>query len=389
MKVVVTGLGAVSPVGRDVESLWCAARDGRSGLRPITRFPTDGFLTNLGGEIHGAFPGDPRDWVFSFAREACRQAVEGSGLPIQNPRRVGIAMGTTLGAKGYADAFMREAVLPGGKPPRLSLYHGLAGRLADDLGLEGCCVTFDVACASSIHAVGWGFEMIRRGRMDAMIVGGTDTLSPFVFAGFHSLQALSAGVVRPFDARRDGMLIGEGSGILVLEREDLARDRRAEIRAEIRGWGFMEDATHLTAPDRTGGGMTRTIRHALDDAEMNPGEIGYVSAHGTATRYNDRMEALALRQALGEAARTIPVSSTKAVTGHCLGASAAVETLIAIRALEEQVVPPTLNHETPDPECDLDCVPNRARPHRFRSFLKLAAGFGGQNGALIASAYER
>ena len=246
-------------------------------------------------------------------------------------------------------------------------------------------MTFNAACASSIHAIGYALDRIRSGRADVMIAGGADYLSRFVFSGFHALQALATEAMRPFDARRDGMLIGDGAAILVLEREDRARRRGALISAETRGWGFMEDAHDLTAPDPAAGGMIRTIRQALDDARMEPSDVGYVSAHGTATPLNDVAESRAIREAIGP---HVPVSSVKPVFGHCLGASAAVETVVSIRALEAQILPPTLNHEHPDPECGLDCVPNQARPHRFHAFLKLAAGFGGQNGALLVSRYH-
>ncbi len=385
MKVVVTGLGCVSSVGGGVDALWQAAVEGRSMLRPIKRFSTEGFVTNMGGEVPDSFPGSLGNWVYEFAKEACRQAVSSSGIRIEDPHRVGVAVGSTLGGKTYADEFVRGHVQPGPPLPGLSLYHSIAGCLADELQIEGPCMTFNVACASSVHAIGYGMEMIRRGRADVMIVGGADHLSRWVFAGFHCLNALTSDCIRPFDVSRDGLLIGDGSGILILEREDRACARGAEILAELRGWGFMEDAVHMTRPDPSGSGMARTICHALQDARMDSSELGYVNAHGTATPSNDAMEARAIRETLGD---ETPVSSTKPITGHCLGASAAVESIIAIRALKEQTLPPTLNHERPDPEATFDVVPGRARPHKFRAFLKLAAGFGGQNGALIFSSYD-
>jgi 3-oxoacyl-[acyl-carrier-protein] synthase II len=382
MSAVITGMGVVSPAGSSMEELWTAVVNGTSGFRKISRFDTDGFYTNLGAEASPKTESE-ETLVVDFARRACRDAVSDSGITIDNPDRVGVALGTTLGSKGAADSFVRGTLDTNGNPSRLSLYHNIAGAIADDLEITGPCMTFDVACASSLHAVGYGMELIRRGRADIMIVGGADQLSPFVFSGFHSLQALAHDVMRPFDRRRDGMLIGEGAALLVLENENHARKRGARIHARVRGWGFMEDATHLTAPDRTGSGMARTIRHALDDAEMNPEDIGYISAHGTATKFNDRMESLAIRTAFNGTGETVPVSSIKPVLGHCLGASGAIETVASIRAMQEDTVPPTLNHEEPDPEITINCISGEAKNHSFRSFLKLAAGFGGQNGALI------
>lgn len=379
MSVVVTGLGVVCSAGTNTDTLWTSVSEGRSSFRPIRRFSTDGFAVHRGAEVPGDEPGPDPERLFRFLRNAAKQAVGTSTL---NPKRTGICLGTTQAGIEYAERLLEESPIPT-FPAFRSLYHTPAQMLADELHLEGPCLTFNVACASALHAVAYAFERLEAGEVDAMIVGGVDVLSPFVFAGFHALQALSRTEVRPFDLHRDGMLLGEGAGVLLLERTEVARQRGVPVLAHIRGWGMMEDATHLTTPDPTGTGMARSIRQAMQIAGISEDEIGYIHAHGTGTRYNDRSEVRAIRTVFGAKASRIPMSSTKGVTGHCLGASAALETIIGILALHHQIVPPTAGYQTPDPECDLDFVPGRARAHRFKSFLKLAAGFGGQNGALV------
>ncbi|MGE5189096.1 MAG: beta-ketoacyl-ACP synthase II [Gemmatimonadota bacterium] len=404
-RVVVTGLGAVTPLGVGIGPTWEAVLAGRSGVGPITKFDPSQFATTFAAEVRGFQAEDfidrkeikRMDAFIHYAMASAHFAMADSGLAIDegNAPRVGVFMGSGLGGlstlERYHQAYLEEGVRKISPFFIPMLISNLApGHIAIRYGAKGPNITTTTACAASSHAIGEAALAIRRGVCDAVIAGGAEaTITPMGLGGFCAMRALStrnddpARASRPFDRDRDGFVMGEGAAILILEELEHARKRGARIYAELRGYGASGDAYHVTAPSPNGEGAARCMQAALDDAGVNPGDVDYVNAHGTSTPYNDQFETMAIKTVFGEHARKMMVSSTKSMTGHLLGAAGAVESVFSVLALREGVVPPTINYTTPDPECDLDYVPNVARRQAIRYALSNSFGFGGTNSCLL------
>jgi 3-oxoacyl-[acyl-carrier-protein] synthase II len=378
-RVVVSGMGAVCASGIGAEAFWRACVAGESGLRPIRAFDATRFGADRGGEVLLLdAPGPER--ASSFALAASRQALDGAGLEAA-PSGAGLVLGTCLG--GATVTFDWLAGRNDGGVRRTGWLTGPTIFLAEHLGLTGPVSTVSSACASGAGAVILAADCVRRGEADVMLAGGTESLSSFVVSGFSELRALSSGPVRPFDRRRDGLALGEGGAILVLEEREHARARGAPILGEVLGAARSADANHMTGPSRTGDGVVRAVAAALRDAGISSDRVDFISAHGTGTPFNDRMETIAFKRIFGERAFRIPVNSVKPVVGHTLGAAGALEVILCIRVMAESVVPPTINYEEPDPECDLDYVPNVARAREVRCALSCSSAFGGNNAAIL------
>jgi 3-oxoacyl-[acyl-carrier-protein] synthase II len=401
-RVVVTGVGAVSPLGLTAASTWEGAASGRSGVGPITRFEPNGFPVRIAAEVPGFEPdaifGRRRakhlDRVTQLALVATAEAVEGAKLDIgADPHRVGIVFGTGIGGIHSLEDGM--AILAERGPDWVSPYtlpmmipNMVAGQVAMEWGIRGyssCTVT---ACSASAQAIGEGLDLIRAGRADAMVCGGSEAAITRVgIAGFAAMKALSTRnhqptrASRPFDAGRDGFVMGEGAAVLVLEEWETARQRGAPILAELVGFGATTDAHHMTQPHPDGDGAVRSMLAACEDAQLDPGDVDYVNAHGTSTPPNDRIETVALKRVFGK--KVPPVSSTKSMTGHTLGAAGALESVLCVEALNHGIIPPTINLEQPDPDCDLDYVPHQARPASIAVAMTNSFGFGGHNATLI------
>jgi 3-oxoacyl-[acyl-carrier-protein] synthase II len=410
-RVVVTGVGLVSPVGIGTEETWKNLLAGRPGVAPITQFDTRGFSTTIAAEVKNF---DPLQFVekkelkkmgrfIQLALAATDFAMKASGLTITPAvaNRTGVFIGSGIG--GF-DVIEREhrALLEGG-PRRISpffipatIVNLAAGFVSIRWGAKGPNSATATACSASAHAVGESFRLISRGDADVMICGGAEAaITPMGVGGFGAMRALSTRnaepekASRPFDRERDGFVIGEGSGILILEELGLALRRSTPIVAEVVGYGMSGDAYHITAPDETAAGGARVMQNALCDAGASPEQVGYINAHGTSTPHNDRLETLAIKKVFGEHARSLPVSSTKSMTGHLLGGAGGLEAGFTALALREQWIPPTINLGNPDPECDLDYVPNQARQASFHYALSNSFGFGGTNAALLFRRYEQ
>jgi 3-oxoacyl-[acyl-carrier-protein] synthase II len=401
--VVVTGIGPVTPIGLGVEDFWAGATSGRNGIGPITRFDTSDLPATLAGEVHEF---DVSHWLdvkearrtdrfTHYALAAADLAWEDAGRPDVNSDRCAVVFATGIG--GIEWLLNQNQVLLEKGPGRVSPFmvpalmaNAAAGHIAMRMGLTGpnfCTVS---ACASGAHAVGEGYRLVRDGRADLAVVGGSEAATlRLTVAAFAQMTALTRNAdpetaSRPFDAARDGFVLSEGACALVLETEDAARARGADIYAVVAGYGASDDAFHITAPDPKGNGAAIAIRRALEDAGVEPAEVDYVNAHGTSTPLNDASETNALKAALGEdVAHEVAVSSTKSMTGHMLGAAGAVEAAVCALVLSRGVIPPTIHYRAPDPECDLDYVPNEAREADVRFAISNSFGFGGQN-AVVA-----
>lgn len=406
-RVVVTGLGAITPLGLDVKETWDSMLAGRSGVGPITRFDAveAGVTTTIAAEVKGFDPESridkkdlrKMDLFIPFGIFAAMEALEQSGLVIDdsNAERVAVVVGAGLGGLPYIEKY--AAVLREQGPRKITpffipmtianLASGHVSIITGAKGPNSCVVT---ACATGTHSIGDAFRMIQYGDADAAIAGGTEaTITPLAFAGFNSMKALSTRndeperASRPFDKGRDGFVMGEGSGVIIMEELELARARGAQILAEVVGFGMSGDAYHITSPAEGGDGAIRCMRAALGDAGVNPDEVSYINAHGTSTYYNDLYETMAIKRLFGDAAYRVPISSTKSMTGHLLGAAGGVEAVAAIKTVMENRLPPTINYEEPDPECDLDYVPNTARDSVVEVALSNTYGFGGTNASLV------
>jgi len=401
----VTGLGMVGPVGLDVPASWESILAGRSGIRRLEHFDVSQYPSQIGGSVWGfdvgryLSPKEARrmDPFIHYGIAAGREAVEDAGLEVDegNAERIGVAIGSGIGGlpgieKGY------RAILEGG-PRKISpffipsnIINMVAGNLSILHGLKGPNLAYATACTTATHAIGEAARLIVYGDADVMIAGGAEmATSPSGLAGFAAARALStrnddpATASRPFDKDRDGFVISDGAGILVLEEYEHARRRGARIYCELVGFGMSADAHHITQPPADGDGARRCMVNALRDAGLNPEEVDYINAHGTSTPAGDKAETVAIKAAFGEHARRLAVSSTKSMTGHLLGAAGGVEAIFCVLAIRDQVAPPTINQFTPDPDCDLDYVPNVAREMRIDVALSNSFGFGGTNGTLV------
>ncbi len=409
-RVVITGLGALTPIGNTAEELWTGLMQGRSGIGPITKFDTAGYATRIAGEIQHF---DPLAYVdkkearrldpyLQYAIASAVMAVADAGIdPARvDSERFGVMIGSGIG--GITTLLDGEHALLAKGPDRVSpfvipmlIINMASGLVSMRFGAKGPNSSVVTACATGNHAIGDAFRLITRGDADLMIAGGAEAMIvPLTIAGFCAMKAMSTRnddpqrASRPFDAGRDGFVCGEGAGIVVLELLEHAVRRDARIYAEVIGYGMAGDAHHMTAPDPEGDGAARAMTLALKDAKLTPGAVGYINAHGTSTPYNDKFETMAIKRVFGEHARRLAVSSTKSMTGHLLGAAGGVEAIATALALHHGVLPPTINYETPDPECDLDYVPNQARKQDVEVAISNAFGFGGTNATLAFRKYR-
>jgi len=404
-RVVVTGLGIVAPVGLDIKSAWSSILAGRSGIKPITHFDVAPFATRFGGPIYGfdatqyvsKKEARKMDAFIHYGVAAGSQAIEDSGLTItdENRKRIGVAIGSGIGGiTGIENNY--AAYLEGG-PRKISpffvpanIVNMVAGDLSIKYGLKGPNFSIVSACSTATHNIGEAAYMIRHGIVDVMVAGGAEmATSPVGLGGFSAARALSTRnddperASRPFDKDRDGFVLSDGAGVMVLEEYEMAKARNAPIYAEIVGIGMNSDAYHMTAPSEDGEGACDCMLLALADAGLDATSIDYVNAHGTSTPAGDIAETKGIKRAFGEHAYKLAVSSTKSMTGHMLGAAGGAEAIFSVLAIRDQVAPPTINYETPDPDCDLDCVPNNAREMKIDYALSNSFGFGGTNGTLI------
>jgi 3-oxoacyl-[acyl-carrier-protein] synthase II len=405
-RVVVTGLGLITPLGTGVDKTWSGLCAGKSGIRRITKFDPSDHACQIAGEVTDFNPADyidkkdikKMDTFIHYAVGASQMAVDDAGLKVteENADRVGVYIGSGIGGLPAIEAYHKILLDKG--PDRVSpffipmvIINLASGQVSMRIGARGpnsCAVT---ACATGNHCIGDAFRIIQHGEADAMVAGGTEAaITPLGVAGFASARALSTRnddperASRPFDKERDGFVLGEGAGVLVLEELESARRRGARIYAEILGYGMTADAHHITAPPEDGSGAVRCMRLALQDAGLSPDAIDYVNAHATSTMA-DRIETVALKQVFGDHARRVAISSTKSMTGHLLGAAGGIEAVFSILAIHRGVLPPTINQVVPDPDCDLDYVPNVARRADVRAVLSNSFGFGGVNACLIFS----
>lgn len=405
-RVVITGVGAVSPLGTGNQKNWDALVNGRSGTGLITRFDTAAFPVKVAGEVKDFDPEQfidkkevkKMDLFIQYAMAAAQFAMEDSGLQItdENAERVGVLVGAGLGGLPTIEKY-HSALLEGGYKkispffiPML-IINLAPGHISIKYGAKGPNLSSVSACATGTHSIGDAFHMIKRGDADAMIAGGTEsTVTPLGIGGFAVMKALTDSrndcperASRPFDKSRDGFVMGEGAGIVILEEYESAKKRGAKIYAEVVGYGLTGDAYHMTAPSAGGEGAARCMKMALNNAGVNPEQVGYINAHGTSTPFNDLNESLAIKSVFGDHAYKLMVSSTKSMTGHLLGAAGGLEAVITAWVLEKGVVPPTINYEEPDPECDLDYVPNTARQAAVEYAMSNSLGFGGTNATLL------
>jgi 3-oxoacyl-[acyl-carrier-protein] synthase II len=409
-RIVITGMGTVNPLGLNVSETWQRVTAGVSGVGPITLFDSTPLNVHIAAEVKGFEPDrymDPkesrrRDRNEQLATAAAHEALTASGLQVTDAssQRIGVVVSSAIGGiKSLQDGVLTSytdgprKVSPFLIPMLMS--NGASGLIAIDLGLKGPCFSVASACASGADGIGMAWMMLRAGMIDACLAGGAEaTITPIGVAAFDRIGAMTrrnddyASVPQPFDKNRDGLVMGEGAAVLVLERESTAKARGANILAELAGYASTADAYHVTAPHEQGEGGAEAMRLALQSAGANPEQVGYINAHGTGTLLNDQSETRAIKAALGESAYKIPVSSTKSMTGHMMGATGALEALFCVQAIREGILPPTAHYQTPDPECDLDYVPNRSRERKIELALSNAFGFGGHNAVLAIRRYS-
>jgi 3-oxoacyl-[acyl-carrier-protein] synthase II len=408
-RVVITGVGAVTPIGNTVEEFWQNAQAGVSGTVRISKFDPSEYGSQVAGELKGFDPtkfiekkeAKRMDPFVQYAIASADMALENSGLDLEKVEkpRVGVLVGSGMG--GLQTLETQHKILLEKGPKRVSpffipmeIINLAAGQLSIRYGFQGVNSAIATACATGAHAVGEAFRWVQQGAMDVMVAGGTEaTITPLAVAGFSNMRALSTRnddpehASRPFDKDRDGFVIGEGAGILVLEALEHALARNAEIYAEMIGYAATGDAYHITSPDPEAAGVSRCMQFALTDAEVNPSEIDYINAHGTSTPFNDKFETLGIKNVFNNHAPSIPISSTKSMIGHTLGAAGAIEVLTTALAVKHGVIPPTINYETPDPDCDLDYVPNEARQADLNLAISNSFGFGGTNACIVLKKY--
>jgi 3-oxoacyl-[acyl-carrier-protein] synthase II len=404
-RVVITGVGAITPLGVGGEKSWQSLCQGKSGVGVITGFNASGFRTRIAGEVNGFNPLDfidrklvrRGDRFIHFALAATRMALEDSGLTINagNSERIGVSVGTAMG--GIESLEKNHQLLLEGARQQISpffipsfLCNMATGQVAIQFGARGANMCSVTACASGTHAIGNAFRVIQRGETDAMIAGGAEAvIRPLIFAGLEPIKVMSSRneapekASRPFDRERDGFILGEGAGIVILEELEFAQNRGARIYGEVLGYGFNSDAYHITAPDPDGAGAASCMKMALNDAGIAISEVDYINAHGTSTVLNDLSETRAIKSVFQGRSHQIPISSNKSMMGHLWGAAGAVEVIFCLLTINQGIIPPTINYETPDPECDLDYVPNVARRAEVKIALSNSFGFGSTNGSLI------
>lgn len=409
-RVVITGLAAISPVGTGIDKFWDALVNGRTGIGPLTRFPAEQYPTRIAGEVKDFDPSlyiDKKeakrmDRFTQYAVAGAKMAIEDAKIDLDQLEkdRVGVILGSGIGGIETMEESCRVLAEKG--PGRVSPFfvpmmigNMAAGQVAIALGVTGPNITVVTACASGTNAIGDAFKLIQRGGAEVVLAGGTEaSITPLAFAGFCSMRALSTNneepekASRPFDAHRDGFVMGEGAGVVVLESLEHAQERGARIYAEVLGYGSTADAHHITAPAPGGVGAARSMQEAINDAGIKADEVDYINAHGTSTDMNDKYETMAIKAVFGEHANKLAISSTKSMTGHLLGAAGGIEFIAMTLAVVNDLVPPTINLEHPDPECDLDYVPNVARKMQVDYALSNSLGFGGHNATVLIGKYK-
>jgi 3-oxoacyl-[acyl-carrier-protein] synthase II len=409
-RVVITGLGAVTPLGNDLPTTWAGLTGGRSGIAEIQAFDASEFPVRIAGEVKeydpagATAPKEMRklDRNVLFALTAAKEALGDADMNGHRyePERLGVIVGNCIG--GFNELMRQHDVLRERGPDRVSptflanvLVDSASGQLAIELGFRGPNYAVVSACATGSHALGEAAELVRRGDADAVIAGGTEScIHPLILAGFCSMRGLAVGdgdpakAARPFDARRQGFVMAEGAAVFVLEELEAARARGARVYAEVLGYGASNDAHHMLQPDPESGGVVSMMRAALDRAGVDPGQVDYINAHGTGTPLGDLAETQAIKEVFGDHAYEMAVSSTKSMLGHMFGAAGAIEAMACVLAIHEGVIPPTINYEEPDPDCDLDYVPNEAREAHVRVALSNAMGLGGHNGCVLIGRVE-
>ncbi|MBD3344574.1 MAG: beta-ketoacyl-ACP synthase II [Chitinivibrionales bacterium] len=398
-RVVITGLGIIAPIGSDTNSFWNAAVKGTNGIRPIQSFDISDFRTKVGGEV---LDFDPAQYIGAdqlkfmgrssqFAVAASQMALAESGLAVdrENPYRIGVAMGTTMGEPQVLEKGIQTKYdtgdpnqIPSGLP-RQYPCGVIPSNIAAHFNTAGPVIMIPTACAAGNYALGYAYDLICLDEADVVIAGGSDPISKIAFTGFNRLLATAKEVCRPFDKNRDGMAVGEGAGILIVEELEHALKRGAEIYAEILGYGLGCDAFKMTIPDPTGSGGIRALNKALRNAGISSDEIDYICAHGTGTGENDKSETLIIKETLGKRAYDVPISSLKSMCGHTMGAASAIEAAACIMTLKHNVILPTINYSEPDPDCDLDYVPNEAREKEVDTVVSNAYAFGGNTSSII------
>jgi len=411
IRVVVTGMGAITPLGHDVASTWTRLCQGESGVGPVTLFDASNLRTRIAAEVKGFEPvahfgrreARHYDRFSQFALVAAGQAIADSGLTFDNngaSERTGVIIGSGVG--GIASLLEAADIYANQGPRRISpfliprmLADSAAGQVAIAFGIRGPNMAVVAACATGTNVIGEAAEMIRRGWVDAVVAGGSEAaITGVSLAAFNVMRAISTDnenptrASRPFDATRNGFVMGEGAGVLVLERLERALARDAHIYGQVVGYGSTADAFHMAAPAEDGRGAAQSMRMALEEAGLSPAEVDYINAHGTSTLLNDKTETIATKTVFGEHAHHVAISSTKSMIGHLLGAAGAVEAIICLKALNEGLIPPTINYQHPDPDCDLDYVPNVARPAAIRTAMSNSFGFGGHNATIILQKFE-
>jgi len=409
-RVVVTGVGMVIPQGIGIDPVWEKICEGISGVGPITKFDASGFETRIAAEVKDFRAEDfiePKelrkmDLFIHYALAATKIALEDSGLELEkeDPERIGACVGTGLGGLSTLEKYHQVLLEKG--PRRITPFfipmiiaNEASGQISIFHNLKGPNICVVTACATGAHCIGAAFRGIQYGDADVMVAGGVEaTITPLAVAGFNAMRAISTRndepekASRPFDRDRDGFVMGEGGAVMILEELERAKRRGAKIYAELVGYGYNSDAYHLAAPDPEGDGAARCMRMALKDAGLSPDEVDYINAHGTSTELNDITETLAIKRVFGERAYKIPVSSTKSMTGHLLGAAGSTEAVFSVLTIRDGVIPPTINYENPDPRCDLDYVPNVAREKKVKVVMSNSFGFGGTNSVLIFRKFE-
>lgn len=409
-RIVITGLGIISPNGIGLDTFWESLKAGKSGITRITHFDISEFESKISGHVHDY---DPLNYFSTkearnlsrfvqFAAVASREAVKNARLNMDavDRDRVGVLLGSGIGSIGTAESEYQKFIEKG--PSRLSphlipkiIINEAAGQVSIETGALGPATCVATACSTATNAIGDAYRFLQYGDVDVMIVGGTESATTILgVGGFCALKALSQrnddpqGASRPFDKERDGFVMAEGAGVAILETLEHAKKRGAPILAEMAGYGRTSDAYHITAPDASGRGAQKAMEFAIKDAGMTPKEISYINAHGTSTYLNDKVETLAIKNAFGEYAKKIPVSSTKSMTGHLLGAAGGVEFAASVLAVKDDIILPTINYQHPDPECDLDYVPNQARRIKVFSAMSNSLGFGGHNASVVVKKFK-
>lgn len=409
-RVVVTGLGVVSPIGSTLEEFWKNLLEGKSGVKRLSCFDPTYYTSKIAAEVKNFDPSHylsakdmkRMDRFVQFAVVSAKMAVTDSRLDLnrEDRTRIGVLIGSGIGGLHTVEAEHKQYIVLGPEkgPDRISpflipmlIVNMATGQVSITLGLKGPSSAVATACATGNHAIGDAFRIIQRGDAEVMVTGGSEAaITHMGFGGFCALKALSTSyndhpekACRPFDKKRDGFIMGEGAGIVVLEEAERAKKRGARIYCELAGYGMSGDAYHMTAPDPEGDGGVRCMAASLKDAGVKPKEVDYINAHGTSTLYNDKIETLAIKKVFGDHAKKVAVSSTKSVTGHLLGAAGGVELIATVLCMRDGIIPPTINYETPDPDCDLDYVPNKPRAAKVNVAMSNALGFGGHNATLV------